>query len=179
MVRLRLLRSLLAAPLTLAVVVAAPRAFADVLPPTSCDVGATAGQTCTTAGPNSDEDGVCETETCSSINYLGDGGFGPPKTYSCLLCDLVDAGPAPDDAGPPPGDAGPSPDAGPVIPDAGPAPVPTDAGTDAGTATTELASSSSCAVANVGAGPHGASWFFGLGAIGLVVSASSRRRRAK
>jgi hypothetical protein len=175
-----LLRSLLAAPFALAVVVGAPRASADVLPPTACSGGATAGQTCTTAGPDSDEDGVCQTETCSSLNHLEDGGFGPPNTYPCLLCEIVDAGPAPEDAGPPPSDAGPSPaDAGPVISDAGPAPAPTDAGTDAGTAaTTELASSSSCTVARVGAGPRAASWFFGLGAIGLVVSALSRRRRA-
>jgi MYXO-CTERM domain-containing protein len=180
MVRLRLLRSLLAAPITLAVLVAAPRVFADLLPPTSCDVGATAGQSCTTAGPSADEDGVCQTETCSSVNHLEDGGFGPPNTYSCLLCELVDAGPA-EDAAPPPNDAGPPPpDAGPATPDAGPSPVPADAGTDAGgSATTELASSSSCAVANAGAGQHGPSSFFGLGAIGLVVSALSRRRRAK
>jgi MYXO-CTERM domain-containing protein len=175
MVRLRLLRALLATPIAVGALVVAPPALADALPPTACDANAKEGDSCTTAG-NGDEDGVCETETCSHINYLPDGGFGPPVSYSCLLCELVDAGSP--DAAPPPDDAGPPPthDAGPPPVDAGPGPTTTDAGT-ASTATTQLASSSNCSVAQVGTGPQGSSWLFGLGTIGLVVSALSRRRR--
>jgi MYXO-CTERM domain-containing protein len=177
MVRLRLLRTLLAAPVSLAVLGFAPRALADALPPTACDSNATEGQSCTTAG-NGDEDGVCETETCGHISYLPDGGFGPPISYPCLLCELVDAGADAADAEPPPADAAPSAsDAAPPPPDAGP--VDTDGGTDPGGETHHIESSSNCSVGFVGAGPQGASWLFGLGAVGLVVSALSRRRRER
>jgi MYXO-CTERM domain-containing protein len=179
MVRLRLLRALLAAPISLAAVVFAPRALADVLPPTACDSNAKEGQSCTTAGSGGDEDGVCETETCSSINHLPDGGFGPPNSYPCLLCVVVDAGPAPADAAPPSTDAAPPvTDAEPPSPDA--APANTEGGADPCVCPPDgarLASTSNCAVAFVGAGPQGASWFFGLGAVGLVVAGLSRRRR--
>ena len=174
-ISIRPLRTLVAVPVALAAIAFAPRAFADVLPPTACDTaGATAGQSCTTAGDGT-EDGVCVSTTCGSAGHpLPDGGFSQGGTYPCLLCELVDAGPAVD-SGPPSLDAGPTP-----APDAGP--VPVDAGpeaTDAGAPATRLVSSSSCSVAVAGAGAGGGLALFGLGALGLAVTARSRGRNRR
>src|ERR1700722_3083633 len=88
----------------------APSAFADVAAPEYCPTTDSIGQSCSTAGPNFDEEGTCQEVAC-------DGGNEPCG----LLCELgPDGGPVtPPDAGPVtnPPDAGPvtnPPDAGPV-----------------------------------------------------------------
>jgi len=85
----------LAVPALLATLAVVPLARADALPPTACEAtGAAAGDSCTTAGPNADEDGVCAQETCSSAgNPFADAA---PSSYPCLLCELPDAGSAKD-----------------------------------------------------------------------------------
>ncbi len=162
---------------------ALPRpALADVPPPTACEgANVQAGQSCTTAGDGT-EDGVCVEETCTSGNPFLDSG---PKTYPCLLCELVDGGSQPTDAGPAPTDASSpvdaaSADAGSGTGAGSPA---TDAGapsTDAGSDQTALASSSSCAVAFAGGTTQSPApaWLFGVGAVGMVASLARRRRRA-
>ncbi len=80
MIRFRLARLVLLATL-LAAVLIANVVHADALPPGACT---RAGETCGTAGPGFDEQGVCLEDTC----------FNPFKDASvdCLMCKLADAG---------------------------------------------------------------------------------------
>jgi len=175
----------LAAASCLAALTFAPTALADVAPENECGAGTSVGTACTTAGPDFNEDGTCQSETCHGLgNPFADAS---PPSYPCLLCELVDAGPPEDSGSPTADDAGPTqpPDAGPPttndagLPDGG-HPTTTDAGSstasDAGVST-QLASSSSCSVGLPGGG-QSAGWLFALGTIGIALSAASRRRKA-
>jgi len=194
MIRLRS-RQLMASVAVLfaaAALTSSPAARADIAAPEYCSPGDSVGEICSTAGPDFDEDGTCQMVACDDGGPCG------------LLCELApdggpitnppDAGPVgSDDAGPPPDDAGPthppSDDAGPTAPppghDAGTtttlppgydAGVTTDAGTNANGASS-LASESSCSTIGAGVGGQAGGGFFALGALGLLVSAASRRRR--
>jgi MYXO-CTERM domain-containing protein len=57
---------------------AAP-ARADLPPPDACDE---AGEACSNAGDNYDEDGICRERTCTK------GPPGQQMSYDCLLCEL-------------------------------------------------------------------------------------------
>jgi MYXO-CTERM domain-containing protein len=154
----------------------APRAYADALPPNACEgVNPAAGSVCDTAGDGTQE-GVCVSSTCHS---LGGGA------YPCELCELVDAGPVPDDAGSQDATVGPDADASPVpLPDAS---ITTDASgavdsgkeQDAATpaATTSLASSCSVSAAPGARGKGNPNALFFLATLGLIAGAASRRRR--
>jgi MYXO-CTERM domain-containing protein len=167
MIPLRLLKPF-AIPALLTILVVAPLAGADVAPPNDCFLGA-AGSSCTTAGTNFDQDGVCTSETCfRSVAVDGgeeagedggeeggeEGGRGTVSyasvPYACVLCEPVDGGSTPGDAA--------SEDA---------------AGPDAGTQKTS--SSQGCSTSPLGSGGNGSP--FGLMVIGLVGSILVRRRR--
>jgi hypothetical protein len=145
-------------------------ALADVPPPDECPTPDMAGQPCTTAGPNFNQDGVCTNATCHSPSPPPDG-----SSYACLLCTLTDAGPPMPEAGPPP-------DSGPSTPDAGPPADASPANEDA-SPEQRLSSSSSCAVGPAGPGTPEGPWALGLaalglGALGLAAGARLRRRRS-
>jgi MYXO-CTERM domain-containing protein len=71
-------------------------ARADVPPADECPNTQSAGQPCTTAGKNFNEDGVCVSTTCTSAGRPG----VPSSTFACLICMLPDAAsPAPVDSG--------------------------------------------------------------------------------
>jgi hypothetical protein len=69
-------------------------AFADVPPPQECPDNSSAGQSCTTAGPNADLDGVCVSTNCAEppLPNLPDSGA---RVSPCVLCMAPgsDAGP--------------------------------------------------------------------------------------
>jgi hypothetical protein len=191
-------RRLLASASVLVVVAAftsSRTARADIAAPEYCPSNDSIGQSCTTAGPDFDQDGTCQEVAC-------DGGGGPCG----LICELApdagpitnppdggpdgsdDSGPTPDDAGPtkpPPDDAGPTPP--PANPDSGTTTLPlgSDAGatTDAGTNSngansgSTLEGASSCSTIGAGLGGEAGGGFFVLGALGAIVAGVSRRRR--
>jgi hypothetical protein len=68
------------------VTAAAGGAFADIAPPDAC-TGA-AGSTCSNAGPNADQAGVCTNEMCPHTGP-GNGGAGGLSTTEnpCVLCE--------------------------------------------------------------------------------------------
>src|SRR5580658_9960475 len=158
MIRLRSYSTIFAVPAFLAAVAFAPLARADVPPPNECTTGAAAGTSCSTAGPDNDQDGVCVSSTCPHTGPLADGGVGTTQE-PCVLCELTDGGPAKPDA---------------AAPDAS---KPEDSGKpDEDSGSAALASSSGgCSTARSGNG-NDAFWFVGLGAVGLAALTVSRRR---
>lgn len=119
------------------------------LPKNHCPVESL-NQKCSNAGPSLNEPGLCLIGPC-------DNGS------SCSYCQVPDGG-LPTTA-----DATTTKDAGKPKTDA--------AKTDAGSTGNDLTSSSSCSASPVGTGGGNASLFFGLGALGLAVSAARRRRQ--
>jgi hypothetical protein len=196
MIRLRSkqLTITLSALLAGAALTASPLARADVAAPVFCPANDSIGQSCSTAGPDFDQDGTCQEVAC-------DGGA------PCgLLCELApdagptnppdagsdDAGPTPDDGGPtqpPPYDSGTiaSADSGTIASadsgtttnpprnDAGVV-TPADAGTNPNGANS-LQSSSSCSTIGAGLGGQAGGGFFALGALGAIIASAARRRR--
>jgi hypothetical protein len=178
MIRLRSNASIFAAPAVLAALLFAAPARADVPPPNECDGGEMAGSSCSTAGPDNDQDGVCVSTTCSSVHPDADGGL-EDAAYPCVLCMLPDAGTKPvcgngtcdmgETCSSCPKDCCPVEDAGhSTTPDA------SKPAKDAGNDNTLASSSGGCSTS--GSTSHEGAWFLGLGAVGVALSALSRRR---
>jgi hypothetical protein len=160
--RLRSFQTLVALPALLVTLGFSPLAHADVAidanamaPPDVCADSAKAGDSCTVAGPNSNEDGVCVKEVCpgeSNANECSDFS----GTY--IICEPPVA---PTDGGKPTKDGG------------------TEEGGKSGDGgdMTFNSSGGGCSTSG-GVGGGGSAWFFfGVGAMGILASSVSRRRK--
>ena len=167
-------------------------ALADTPPPTEC-TDAPAGQSCTSAGPNADQDGVCVQATCVDYPPTIDGG----RISSCEICLIpgYDAGSGMLNAceqfsgvcvplGPNncpngqvlPMECGLSADTECCFTPPGPAPEQDAGPSPDGGSPQSLKSSSGCSVPP--GGSSGELWVFGLGAVGLAASLMALRRRS-
>jgi hypothetical protein len=133
-------------------------ARADALPPDACNSVSDVGQTCSNAGTNADEPGVCVAQTCHSASPP-DGG----SDYACALCEVPDGG---------------FPDAGPTASDAGS--TTTDGGgattvrVDGGTTSSTDSSSGGCsATPDTRDGATG----FAMLVVGMISLGLSRRKK--
>jgi MYXO-CTERM domain-containing protein len=86
----RAFSSILPTGVLLAVFMGAPLAYADVLPADDCQTGS-AGSSCSNAGPEANQPGVCTEATCTHVSPMGDGGSSS-SSYACLLCQEADGG---------------------------------------------------------------------------------------
>lgn len=133
-------------------------ARADALPLDACNSVSDVGQTCSNAGTNNDEPGVCVAETCHSASPP-DGG----TDYACALCEVPDGGDVIVDSG--------TTDSGSGGGDGGGATTVRD---DAGTTSTPASSSGCSATPDTRDGATGFAMLV-VGMIGLVLS---RRKKS-
>ena len=74
--------------------IAARVALADALPLQDCE-GMNPGDPCMNAGSTADQNGICRSTKCTSVDYNCEAGVSAPcgtTTMTCMQCELPDAG---------------------------------------------------------------------------------------